>query len=615
MNRKIIRLPLTLAAAFILSACGGNVNEGTSSTNPPADTSSQPTDTGTSSSTSTEEIKITLTLDVESITLEVGKMQAIMPTVTGTDDHEVIFESANPEIATVESGVVTGVAEGETTITAKAHADETVFKTIPVTITPKAVEPLEESISIAEAKKKANGETVVIKGKVTGVGGTSAYISDSTGGMYIYNWSSNSDDTAITNKKWTLGDNVIVKTTISISTNRGIQTTNYSGGRIAGTYAKKITEEVTAMTPIALDEAGFKALTGNEVGNLYTFDAKFKSGTFKTGKNDSSFTFTIGSTDVTLFASKYDTPTVEEISKTLEVGATYKITTPLSYYNKAQFAFLAEGTTLTKTADATFDPITAITVTAAGEATTVTEGKTLQLTATVTPATANPSVTWSVDNETFATIDQTGLLTAKAAGTVNVTATTKEEGSSVNGTLAITVEQKAATTIPAEGVKAGAADFKSISADTYTEVTTEVSGVEFSGKLMKTGKYSPYKRAETTLDHDFIQFKKNTTTLNIGPIVSGKTITVTSISEFATSTADRFVSVNVNGAALDLTDGSLTTGTVFAENITYKSGSNTKTVNLYRYSATYDLSTLANGNITLKASSKNACYVEYIELK
>lgn len=86
-------------------------------------------------------------------------------------------------------------------------------------------------------------------------------------------------------------------------------------------------------------------------------------------------------------------------------------------------------------------PVSSVSVTSAGNATTVINGLTLQMSATVLPSDATEStVTWSVTNGTgSATINSsTGLLTATGAGTVTVTATAND-GSAVTGTKQITV--------------------------------------------------------------------------------------------------------------------------------------------------------------------------------
>jgi hypothetical protein len=89
-------------------------------------------------------------------------------------------------------------------------------------------------------------------------------------------------------------------------------------------------------------------------------------------------------------------------------------------------------------------PVTSITVTGAGGATTIsTTGGTLQLSAAVLPANAsNKTVTWTVANGTGqATINSTGLVTAVADGTVTARATAND-GSGVYSTLVITISNQ-----------------------------------------------------------------------------------------------------------------------------------------------------------------------------
>ena len=89
-------------------------------------------------------------------------------------------------------------------------------------------------------------------------------------------------------------------------------------------------------------------------------------------------------------------------------------------------------------------PVTSITVTGAGGATTITtDNGTLQLSAVVLPSNAtNKTVTWSVTNGTEqATISSTGLVTAIDNGTVTARATAND-GSGVYGTLVITISNQ-----------------------------------------------------------------------------------------------------------------------------------------------------------------------------
>ena len=73
---------------------------------------------------------------------------------------------------------------------------------------------------------------------------------------------------------------------------------------------------------------------------------------------------------------------------------------------------------------------------------TITEGETLQLTATVTPNNAsNKTLKWSSNNTGVATVSASGLVTAKSPGTATITATA-QDGSNKTATCSITVNKK-----------------------------------------------------------------------------------------------------------------------------------------------------------------------------
>ena len=72
---------------------------------------------------------------------------------------------------------------------------------------------------------------------------------------------------------------------------------------------------------------------------------------------------------------------------------------------------------------------------------TMTEGNTLQLTATVLPTNAtNRTVTWKSSNTSVATVSSSGLVTAKSSGSVTITATTTD-GTNLSASCAVTVQQ------------------------------------------------------------------------------------------------------------------------------------------------------------------------------
>ena len=85
------------------------------------------------------------------------------------------------------------------------------------------------------------------------------------------------------------------------------------------------------------------------------------------------------------------------------------------------------------------DPVLATTIELNETSTEITEGGTMQLTATVLPEDAtDKTVTWVSSDETVATVDENGLVTAVAAGTATITATTND-GSELSASCAVTV--------------------------------------------------------------------------------------------------------------------------------------------------------------------------------
>ncbi|QPA54973.1 S-layer homology domain-containing protein [Lysinibacillus sphaericus] len=155
-------------------------------------------------------------------------------------------------------------------------------------------------------------------------------------------------------------------------------------------------------------------------------------------------------TSVTGTADAGTTVSVKNTATGVEVG-TATATTDGKF--TATIAPQAAGTVLNVTATSAAGVVSAVksvtveapvavdSITVTGTPTTITDKDgTLQLTATVAPATAtNKTVTWSVNDTTIATIDPTtGILTAKANGTVTVTATAAD-GSTKTGTLDIVI--------------------------------------------------------------------------------------------------------------------------------------------------------------------------------
>lgn len=343
-------------------------------------------------------------------------------------DGDITYEiTAGDEYADINGNELTGVAAGKVTVVAKSGN----LTSNEITITVTSNTHVTDVLTIAEAKEMKVGSTITVRGEVTAVSGKSAYIADETGGFYIYNWYFNNEDTAIVNKEWVLGMDVEVHATIAEFSNL-IQLSNYEDGRIDGTYAIEIDEDITPMTPIELTEEGYADLKAIDAGNLYTFYAEYVSGTPSKGNNVET-KWKLGNTEITLRTDKNDTV---EIDETFVKGDIYKITTPLSWYeSNPRFAFLGTGTILEKQ-DATAS-LESLSLSASADEVDI--GETITLTATKTPAWAGGDVSYAItEGNEFASLDG-NVLTGRAAGTVKVQASV---GDIKSNEVTITVTDK-----------------------------------------------------------------------------------------------------------------------------------------------------------------------------
>lgn len=344
------------------------------------------------------------------------------------EQASVVYSVDDASKATVSGNKITFTGNGSIKITA-TYKGETIEKTVEVA-------EGEHIYTIAEAKAATSNANNLIKmrGKVTASLGTSAYISDSTGGAYIYNWSFNNADTAITNKSFTVGQTVDITAFIVHSNKkdkngnqieRGLQISNYnSGSRVNGTSAIVSTTEVEAMEPIELDEAGFKALTYDKVGNLYTFEAEYVSGKPSKGTGV-DVKFKLGNTDITLRTDKFD-PAAP--SDTLVTGKKYKITAPLSWFNGAQFAYASSGVSIVE-ADA--KPLE---VSYTGNAYV---GQKVTLETTASGVKVTEGVTYTIEEGSDLASLENGVLTITGEGTIKVKATYVKDGKTLTAEVTI----------------------------------------------------------------------------------------------------------------------------------------------------------------------------------
>lgn len=340
------------------------------------------------------------------------------------EQASVVYSVDDASKATVSGNKITFTGSGSIKITA-TYKGETIEKTVEVA-------EGEHIYTIAEAKaaKSDMNNLIKMRGKVTASLGKSAYISDSTGGAYIYNWYFNNADTAITNKSFTVGQTVDITAFIVHSTNggeRGLQISNFNlekKERVSGTSAIVSTTEVEAMKPIELDEAGYKALTYDKVGNLYTFEAEYVSGKPSKGSGENVL-FKLGNTTITLRTDKLDPATP---SDTLVTGKKYKITAPLSWFNGAQFAYASSGVSIV---DADSEPLE---VSYTGDAYV---GEFVNLVTTASGVKVTEGVTYTIEEGSNLASLANGVLTITGEGTIKVKATYVKDGKTLTAEVTI----------------------------------------------------------------------------------------------------------------------------------------------------------------------------------
>ncbi len=186
-------IPLTLAAAFSLVACGGESND--SSTSSPEESSS--------SSSSSQAAVVDVTVDQATVSVEVNKFVSVTATVTGTTNKNVTWSSADETIATVEAGVITGKKIGTTTVTVTSDADNTKKATIAVTVTAETVDSTKTTISaLLEGTGIVEKTVYEVEGILEGLSHTdqygNAYLSDPTTGKSVKIYGMTATSTALT---------------------------------------------------------------------------------------------------------------------------------------------------------------------------------------------------------------------------------------------------------------------------------------------------------------------------------------------------------------------------------------------------------------------------------
>lgn len=325
-----------------------------------------------------------------SFDMEKGETMSLTPVLTPeiAPASAVTWESSDAEVASVdEKGVVTAVANGEATITAKSVADESVKAEVSVTVTTSATGVSIDKESVALKK----GETAALTATVAP--------EDASDKAVV--WSS-SDETVATVD----AEGVVT----AVKTGTATLTTTHASGLSA-------TCEVTVTTPaesITVDKETIALRKGETAALVATV-----------GPEDAD--------DKTVAWSSSD-EAVATVDAEGVVTAVKSGTATITAADVEGHTAACEVSVTTPAAGVTLDL----------EEVTVAKGQTVTLTATVDPEDADDkAVTWTVADESVATVSQAGVVTGVKSGETTVTAT------DVNGNAA-TCAVKVVT--PATGI-------------------------------------------------------------------------------------------------------------------------------------------------------------------
>lgn len=389
-------------------------------------------------------------------------------TVTG---RAVAWTSSNTSVATVsDSGVVTAVAAGTTTITATSEGKS---GTTAVTVSNFAVGSVSvqpqnnsidqgSSVQLSVTVKDVNGSVVTNRvvtwtssntsvatvsqaGLVTGVSAGTATITATSEGVAGSTGVTVKDPVASVTVQPTSTTIAAGQTTTLTATTKDASGTVLTGQTVTWTTSDANVATVSAsgvVTGIGAGTATITATSGGKTGTATVTVTPAAVG---------SVTVQPSSASVTVGQSTTLTATVKDVNGnvvTRTVSWSSSNTSVATVTQAGVVTGVASGTaTITATADGvsgtasvSVSLVPVATVTVQPSTATISVGQTVTLSATTKDANGNVltgrTVTWSSSNTSIATVSSTGVVTGVAAGTATITATS--EGKTGTSTVTVT---------------------------------------------------------------------------------------------------------------------------------------------------------------------------------
>ena len=377
------------------------------------------------------------------LTSNKGKQAAVKITAGGAQNYEVKNgdTAVNAKVVTNADGaslLVFDTTAGTTyTITKKASAN------VPVT-----------GVTVTGANTATAGDTVTLTATVTPANATDKSVTWSTSDAAVATVNANG---VVTTKK-------AGKVTITATSNG--DKTKFGSIEITVSAATVPVTSVTVAGDAAMTVDGEQTLTAT----VAPANATDKTVTWKSSDESVATVDKDGAVTAKKAGTVTITATAGGVSGTLDITVTAK---PVETV-----------------------PVTSVEVTVEA-GTTVSVGKTLQATATVKPGNAtNKKVTWKSSDESIATVDANGVITAKKAGKVVITATSTD-GTDKSGSVEITVADETKPTPDHKSVKADTGDVTAGKTGTVTE-PKDVAGWK-SRSIIKQGKLGKAEIADGTL--------------------------------------------------------------------------------------------------------------------
>ena len=388
-------------------------------------------------------------------TATAGDTVTLTATVTPANatDKSVTWSTSDAAVATVNAnGVVTTKKAGKVTITATSNGDKTKFGSIEITVSAATV-PVTSVTVAGDAAMTVDGEQTL-----------TATVAPANATDKTVTWKS-SDATVATVDA---NGKVVAK-------KAGEVTITATAGGVSGTLKITVSDKAPTVIPVqSVTVTGKQELVEGASTTLTATvapaDATDKTVTWKSSDESVATVDKDGVVTAKKAGTVTITATAGGVSGTLHITVTAK---PVETV-----------------------PVTSVEVTVEA-GTTVSVGKTLQATATVKPGNAtNKKVTWKSSDESIATVDANGVITAKKAGKVVITATSTD-GTDKSGSVEITVVDETKPTPDHKSVKADTGDVTAGKTGTVTE-PKDVAGWK-SRSIIKQGKLGKAEIADGTL--------------------------------------------------------------------------------------------------------------------